>query len=164
MSNNLKTIRDTVGADKIRADGDAIGLGVAITDDELVTARAGLATRGPTVQRFSLNSLTKLRVLPNPHANLVEIEFAGKPPKSVTFMYDARTAKDLEGVVGILRERAANPSVTVAEASASDPQSSEVAADPQPEGEASTTRRNRIIFLLLLLPLIGLYLAQVYLR
>jgi hypothetical protein len=135
---------------------------VAVTDEEFLTARGG-GRRGD-VQRFPLDALARLRVVPNPHANLVEIEFAGTSPRNVTFMYDPRPGNGLDGLVDILREQASRPprvrdgAPATAEAPAA--QASPVAAD---EG-AETTRRNRIILALLLVPLIGLYFAQVFLR
>lgn len=160
MSNHLKTIRDTIGEDRIRAGGEAIGLGVAVTDDEVVIARRAAAGGRGTVERLRLDTITQMRVLPNPHANFVEIEFAGRPPKNVSFMYDARTAKELDAVIDILRGRAANPAAgsKIPPPEVSPP----VAAAPQ--DEATATTRNRIILLLMLVPLVGLYFAQVFLR
>ena len=161
MSKHTDVIHRSIPPQTIRAGGEAMGLGIAVTDHELVTARGGFG--GGRLERYPLATLTGLRTLPNPHATLVEAEFGGESPRSLTFMYDPRFAPEVEGVVRLLCERAA-----AGETGARSPLPPPVpvplpAAAVSVEGEPES-KRNRLILFLMMAPLVGLYFAQVFLR
>lgn len=106
MSAHLGFVHQHVAAGAIRASGEAIRLAVVVTDDELVTGRAGLFGRwGGKIERFALARLSSLRVVPNPSAYLLQLEFTGVPPASVTLMYEPLARRDFDEIVRMLQQR-----------------------------------------------------------
>ena len=104
MSRHLEAIRKILHGTPIRAAGEGLVLAVAVTEDEVITGKAKLF--GATVERFKLDEVSSVRVVPNPSANLLEIEFTGPPPRSLTAMYGPSAVADFEHIVALVRRHA----------------------------------------------------------
>lgn len=103
VSKHLQAIEKDLQGDAIRAAGEAMGMAVAVTDRELVTGKARLF--GATVVRFPLGAVCNLRTIPNPSANLLEIEFAETAPvRSLMIMYQSEAQADFEAVIALIRQ------------------------------------------------------------
>jgi hypothetical protein len=106
MSNHMELMKSAIDASAVKVAAEGIRMAVALTDDELVTARAGFLGRwGSKVERFSLGSLSDVRFVPNPSANLLQLEFNGSPPKSLIVMFEPKAAGAFEPIIHSLRER-----------------------------------------------------------
>jgi hypothetical protein len=106
MSSHLQVLHKSIGADAIRATAEAMGLAVVLTDDQLVTGRAGLFSRwGNKIERFELDALAVIRTVPNPSANLLQLEFTGSPPQTLVLMYPAEAVSDFTRITGLLQAR-----------------------------------------------------------
>jgi hypothetical protein len=101
MSKHMDAIRKTLNGSPIRAAGEAMGFAVAVTDDELITGKAKLF--GGKVERFKLGEVERVRVVPNPSANLLEVQFAGAGARSLTVMYGPDALAAFERVISLLR-------------------------------------------------------------
>ncbi len=102
MSKHMDLVRTAVASDRVRAFGEAMGRAVAVTGDELVTARAGFFRGGNKVERHPLDRMTSMRVLPNPHASLIEVSFEDSAALKLMFQPPAR--EHFERIVEVLRE------------------------------------------------------------
>ena len=106
MSAHMEFVRQNVAAGTIRASAEGIRVAVVVTDDELVTGRAGLFGRwGNRVERFPLGRLAGLRVVPNPSAYLLQLEFRESAAGGVTVMYEQSAKQDFDAVVRLLQQR-----------------------------------------------------------
>ena len=106
MSTRMEFVRQNVAAGTIRASAEGIRVAVVVTDDELVTGRTGLFGRwGNRVERFPLARLTGLRLVPNPSASLLQLEFLETAAGSVTVMYEPSARQDFDAVVRLLQQR-----------------------------------------------------------
>jgi hypothetical protein len=103
MSKHLAVIQKHLQGTSIHATGEAMGYAIALTDDELLVGKAKLF--GATVQRFTLAGLSDLRAVPNPSANLLQIEFAGPPPQSLMVMYGPDARADFGKIIELLQQR-----------------------------------------------------------
>jgi hypothetical protein len=103
MAKHLDAIRKNLNGAKIRAAGEAMGLAVVVTEDEIVTGKAKLF--GAKLERFKLAEVRAVRVVPNPSANLLEIGLGGHSARSLTVMYGPEALKDFEDVIGLLRQQ-----------------------------------------------------------
>lgn len=109
MSKHLNFLLEHVDSSAIRATAEGFGLGVALTEDELVTAKAAIIRRWGKVERFPLTSVVGLRTVPNPSANLLQVEFSeGGSTRVLTLMYSSESAPAFERIIGFLRERLAD--------------------------------------------------------
>jgi len=102
MSKHLEAIQKRLQGTSIRATAEAMGRAVALTDDEFVMAKAKLFS--VSVERVPLDTLSGLRTIPNPSANLLEIDFSGPPPRSVTVMYGPEAQADFERIITLLQQ------------------------------------------------------------
>jgi hypothetical protein len=106
MSRNLDLIRKSIDGAPIRTLGEAIGKTVALTDAEVVTAKAGLFGRwGGKLERYPLQALAAVTAVPNPSANLLTLEFHSHPPTSVMLMFGPAGAAAFEEIVAVLQEQ-----------------------------------------------------------
>jgi hypothetical protein len=107
----MALIENTLRGNSIRAAAEAMGRAVAITADELITAKSGLLGRwGNRVERYPLSALRDVQLLPNPAAALLALQFEGRP--SVTLMFGLHAQSDLERLLALLQgqlEARANP-------------------------------------------------------
>jgi hypothetical protein len=165
MSKHMAYLRKKTEADAIRTCAEAMGLAVALTADELITARGGFLGRGGRLDRYPLSAVTGIRALPNPHASLLEVELSDK--RSITFMYERCASADFERLAQMLRVRISGAEapapMTVAAAEPVSVPPVGGAATMQEGGEEST-RLNRIVVAVLLVPLIALYFYQIVAR
>lgn len=105
MSKHLKVIEKDLRGATIRANGEAMGMAVAVTDQEIITGAAGFLW-GEKIKRFPLSAVSSLRTIPNPSANMLEIEFAKSAPESsLTIMYRPEAQSDFERIITLLRQR-----------------------------------------------------------
>jgi len=102
MSKHLEAIQKRLQGASIHAAAEAMGRAVALTDDEFVMAKAKLFSA--SVDRFPLVTLSGLRTIPNPSANLLEIDFSGPPPRSVTVMYGPEAQADFDRIIMLLQQ------------------------------------------------------------
>ena len=110
MSKHLEAIQKRLQGASIHAAAEAMGRAVALTEDEFVTAKAKLF--GVSIDRFPLVTLSSLRAIPNPSANLLEIDFSGPPLRSVTVMYGPEAQADFDRIITLLqRHLASKPEV-----------------------------------------------------
>jgi hypothetical protein len=172
MSRNLEYLRKVVGNDAIRCSADGVSCAVAATAGELVVARAGgLGTEGK-LERFSLRELAAVRILPNPHANMFEAQFADG--KAARMMYHRETVGRVERLHRILEEliaRSGSDAVADEPLAAMPPEVEESLAAAGPSAAAvrspddeRAARMNRIILVLIVLPLVLLYVYSTYSR
>jgi len=103
MSKHLTVIQKHVQGASIHAAGEGMGYAVALTDDELLVGKSKLF--GSSVERFALAGIADMRTVPNPSANLLQIEFAGPPPRSLTVMYRPEAEGDFGKIIELLRQR-----------------------------------------------------------
>jgi hypothetical protein len=91
-----------LGAD-LRAAANGMNLSVAVTDMELLTAKAKLL-RGATVERYLLADITDVEHVPNPSASRLTVVIGSK---AVMILYGAESAKEFERIVLWLQRAAA---------------------------------------------------------
>jgi hypothetical protein len=108
MSKHREAIEKNLQGTPIRAAGEAMGMAVAITDEDLVTGKAKLF--GAKVQRFPLRTISNIRTIPNPSANVLEIAFATTPPSSVMVMYGSEAQRDFDDIIAMLKSYVQVPS------------------------------------------------------
>ena len=163
MSSNLALLRERIAPKTILAAAEGVAIAVALTEDELATGKTGPFRRG-TVERFPLRALTGVRVIPNPHATLLEIEFGKPRERSVTVLYEADQRADFERITALLRDRMQEPPGEHAPGI----MPAQMGDRSQPTSDASEeetgARRARIIVALVLAPLIVIYFAEIFLR
>ena len=103
MSRHISALANVVRGVPLRAIGEAVGRAVALTDTELITVKAQwLRTH---VERFRLGTMTRVRTIPNPHARLLQVEFGGTTPRTVTLLFSARATADFNVFMALLRRR-----------------------------------------------------------
>lgn len=100
MSQHLDVIRKNLNGSPIRAAGEAMGLAVVVTDDELITGK--MKQYGATIERFKLATAARLRLLPNPAANLLQIDFTGPPAHCVTVIYGPEALADFGALITLV--------------------------------------------------------------
>ena len=106
MPTNLDVIRGALAGVPMRVSAAAMGKAVAVTDDEVVTARAGLFGRwGRKIERYPLHALAAVTAIPNPSASLLTLEFQGQPPSKLMLMFEPTAQAAFHELVGILEER-----------------------------------------------------------
>lgn len=108
MSKHLDFLFEEVERSAIRVSAEGFGLAVALTEDQLITAKAGIIRRWGKVERFPLSSLVALRSMPNPSANLLQIQFAeGSGGRVLTIMYPPESSAAFDQIIGFLQGRLA---------------------------------------------------------
>jgi hypothetical protein len=106
MSVHLELVHQSIDPSSIRASAEGIRVAVAVTDEELITAKAGVIKRWSKVERFSLSDLSGLRTVPNPSANLLQVEFSdGSSKRVVAIMYPPQSVSAFEQITAYLRKR-----------------------------------------------------------
>jgi hypothetical protein len=100
MSRTLVGLKAALGND-LRAAGDAMGLAVALTDTELVTAKAKLFG-SPTLTRYPLNELRAVELVPNPSANRLQIHIGSQ---NLMVLYGPESGADFEQLIALLKKR-----------------------------------------------------------
>jgi hypothetical protein len=100
MSRTMGGLKAALGND-LRAAGDAMGLAVAVTDTELVTAKAKLFG-SPTLTRYPLEELRAVELVPNPSANRLQIHIGSQ---SVMVLFGPESAADFEPLIAMLNQR-----------------------------------------------------------
>lgn len=89
MSRNLDLVRSSVGAANCRAAAAGSGIAVAVTDDEVVMAKAGLFGRwGQRVNRYKLDRLTHVGHTPNSFGHALCLEFDNSPDLRFTIRFE----------------------------------------------------------------------------
>lgn len=105
MPSDLDFLRQHVNG-VVRGAGQGMGVAIAITDDEVVSGKSGLFGRwGSKVERFPLSHVAEVRTVPNPTANLLTVEFASSPPRSLVVMYERDAEADFTRIVAILQRQ-----------------------------------------------------------
>lgn len=108
MAKSMDLIRNAVGADAIKAAGNAIRLAVAVTSTDLVTGTVGiLGLWGNKVERFPLANLAGVRTVCNPGMNMVQVEFNGEPPQTLTIIYTPEAEAEFAAIIALLEARLA---------------------------------------------------------
>jgi len=100
MSKHLNAIERELVGSSIRATGEAMGMAVAITDQELVVGKAKLF--GAKIQRFPLQQLGKISTIPNPSANVLQVDFTTQPPSGVMVMYSQEAQAAFRTITSML--------------------------------------------------------------
>lgn len=105
MSKHLDLLFEHLDRSSIRAVAEGIGVAVALTSREFVTAKKGLLRRWDRLERFPLEQLEGLRVVPNPSANLLQLQFTeGSDWQVVTVMFPPEAAAQFSEMIGLLQE------------------------------------------------------------
>ena len=108
MAKSMDLIRKSVGADAIKAAGNAIRLAVAVTDTDLVTGSLGiLGLWGNTVERFPLANLSGVRTVCNPGMNMLQVESTGERPRSLSITYAPEAEAAFAVIIALLEARLA---------------------------------------------------------
>lgn len=103
MSKHLDWVHKNVGRSQIRVSAEAFGCAVAMTDEELLVGKAGLLSRWSKIERYPLSGLRILRVVPNPSASLVQLEFEGSGTRQVlAIMYGPESAAAFAQIIEAL--------------------------------------------------------------
>src|SRR5262245_9265988 len=100
MSRTMDGLKATIGSE-VRAAGDAMGLAVALTDTELVTAKAKLFG-SPTLTRYPLSELRGVELVPNPGANRLQIRIGAH---NLMVLYAPENGADFDPLIALLRKR-----------------------------------------------------------
>lgn len=98
MSKNEAYVRAQAGAAVLRASGDAMGSGVAVTDAELLIGRAGLFGWGATLRRLPLDALSDVQALASGRINVLRLAFDGAKPQVVTVMFSSDESAAFDSV------------------------------------------------------------------
>ena len=169
MSKHLEYLRRSLSSETVRSFADGVGVAVATTADELVTARAAALGSGGKLERFALRDLAGVRILPNPHASMFEAQFAGG--RMARLMYHREAGRDVERLAESLRESLGNGVAGAAEKRAEvEPAPAPEAVAPPPvadeggDDDARTARKNRILLAMVLIPLVLLYVYSAFSR
>jgi len=169
MSKHLEYLRRSLGGETVRSFADGVGVAVATTADELVTARAAALGSGGRLERFALRDLSGVRILPNPHASMFEAQFAGG--RMARLMYHREAGRDIERLAESLQEILGNDvavpggkQVAVGPVPAPEVVAPLPAADEGGDDDARTARKNRILLAMVLIPLVLLYVYSAFSR
>jgi hypothetical protein len=84
----MDLINKEIPRDHLRATANAISVAVALTDAELVVAKAGLFSK--KLNRYPLSSIAAVRLKPNPHTDLLSVEFRDATDMTLMFGPDAK--------------------------------------------------------------------------
>ena len=103
MSSNLELIQQEIPENAIRACAAAMSVAIAVTDEELVTARRGMFGFGKKVKRYPLENLANVTLTQNPHADLLALDFSNGEDLFLMFKPESRTGA--ERIVKLLRSR-----------------------------------------------------------
>lgn len=99
MASNMDLITQELSTGTPRVTANALSAAIAVTDTDLLVAKAGWFSK--KVQRYPLSSLTGVRLSPNPHTDLVSLQFAGSPGLTLMFGPDAKA--DVQKLVDVLQ-------------------------------------------------------------
>ena len=106
MADSMEVVRLRINGAAIRAAGKGLTMAVAVTDDEIVTGRAGFLGRwGAKVERYRLDELSGVTTIANPSANLLKLEFGGDAGSILTIMYGPEAVPDFERLITLLERR-----------------------------------------------------------
>jgi hypothetical protein len=100
-SRHLEAIFKTVAHDFIRAHVEGIGVAVALTPRELITAKARLF-RGPVLRRYRLADVGQLRVRRGKDVNCLFIDVGGKDASTAMVLYTTAAARDVDQLVAAI--------------------------------------------------------------
>ena len=101
MATHMDVIRASVGTATIEASALATNMAVALTRDEIVTAKAGFWKS--RIRRFPLNDLVSVREIPTPGISTLTLRFSGAL-RALTILFSAR-AEGFDSLVARLRQR-----------------------------------------------------------
>jgi hypothetical protein len=102
MNQNMKLLQREVASNTIRAAATAMSRAVAVTDSELIAAKAGPFGWGSKLERYPLSEITAVRFQPNPHSSLLTVQLNGKGPE-LTFMFEPGQDSDVQSMVQLLQ-------------------------------------------------------------
>lgn len=99
MASHMDLIRKEIPSDSLRASANAISAAVAVAGSDLIVAKAGLFSK--KLKRYALDGIKSVRFTPNPHADLLALEF--KDATELTLMFNPESRKDAETLAGVLQ-------------------------------------------------------------
>ncbi len=100
-SRHLEAIFKTVARDFVRAHAEGIGLAVALTPRELITAKARLFRRA-VLRRYRLCDVGEIRVRRGKDVNCLFIDVGGTAPSTVMVLYTTTAARDVDRLVAAI--------------------------------------------------------------
>lgn len=98
MASNMDLILGEVPPGSLRASANALSGAIAVAGDDLIVAKAGWFSK--KVNRYPLASLTGVRFSPNPHSDLLALEF--RDAGGLTLMFGPEAKADAERLAEVL--------------------------------------------------------------
>lgn len=106
MSRDLELVRASIEPGRCVAAAAGVGIAVAITEDELVTAKAGLFGRwGKKVDRFKLERLTYVGHTPNAFGHALCVQFDDSADLRFTIRFEPWANEAFAPIIATLKER-----------------------------------------------------------
>lgn len=105
MSRDLELVRSQVEADRCRGAAAGVGIALAITDDEVVTAKAGLFGWGQKVRRFNLDRLTYVGHTPNSYGDALCVQFDNATDLRFTIRFEPWAREAFAPIIAALKQR-----------------------------------------------------------
>jgi hypothetical protein len=97
----LEAIFKTVAHDFIQAHAEGIGVAVALTARELITAKARLFRR-PILRRYRLCNVDAMRVRRGKDVNCLFVDVGGQRPSTVMLLYTSSAVRDVDHLVATI--------------------------------------------------------------
>lgn len=103
MASHLEIIYAEVPREAVRATAAASSGAVAVTDDDLIIAKSGFLGFGKKLTRYPLAGLQKIHLSPNPHSDLLSLEF--HETGGLTLMFGPSAKSDVARLTEVLSAR-----------------------------------------------------------
>jgi len=104
MANHSEIIDREIGRDKVRAQANARTASIAVTDDEVVVAKAGWFSK--KLDRYPRSALESVRLLPANGSEMLAISFQDQA--SVSLLFDLASKGDAERLTALLQAQLAS--------------------------------------------------------
>jgi hypothetical protein len=106
MSRDLKLVQSNVDPNRCVATAAGVGIALAVTDDELVTASSGfLGLWGKRVQRYKLDRLTYVGHTPNAYGHALCLMFDDSPDTRMTIRFEPWAKESFAPLIEALKAR-----------------------------------------------------------
>lgn len=106
MSRDLELVRSSIESGRMLAAAAGVGGAWAITEDELVSAKAGfLGLWGKRVDRFKLDRLTYVGYTPNSYGHALCVQFDGSDDLRFTIRFEPWAKDAFAPIIDALKQR-----------------------------------------------------------
>lgn len=105
MSRDLDLVRSSIDSGRCLAAAAGVGLALAITEDELVTAKSGLFGWGKRIDRYKLDRLTYVGHTPNSYGHALCVQFDNSPDLRFTVRFEPWAKEAFAPIIATLKER-----------------------------------------------------------